>query len=125
MMNEHAYGSRSSRLPKFMLSDDADVRMLSEERSRELEAASIWRFTATGKGIVWDGVDVVQRLVYQDEPGEGNGLRRCPARHVPPGADVVLFTEVAGAPTVAMSVEVSREHIHEIVQFSGNFWLFV
>jgi hypothetical protein len=122
--NRYSYGSRTDLLPTFMVRDGSAARVLSAEESREAEARSLARFPATGGGISWDGMDVLEQGVYEDEPDEARLLREFLVRHVTPDSDVVIFTEVAGVPTVALPVRTAMEHLPEILDRSANLWLF-
>lgn len=123
-MNRYPYGSRTNHLPKFMLNSDTGVRILTAEQHNQAEAASLSRFQATGSGIVWDGIEVLARMAYDDEPDESRLLQQCLTQYTLPNSDIVLFSEIAGAPTVAIPRPTILTHMTDIVEGSGNLWLF-
>lgn len=107
-----------------MVRDGSDVRVLSAEQKHQAEAASLARMPATTSGIAWDGLDVLEQDEYEDEPDEARLLGGVLARHVSPESELVVFTEVAGMPAVALPVRTATEHLAEIVESAGNLWLF-
>jgi hypothetical protein len=128
-MSDNTYGSRPHLLPGFArrgaAKEGSDIRVLSFDESRELEAVSLNKFGHSSSGVLmWDGVPVLNSLAYEDEEEQKQMLRRVIAERIDRASTVAIFWGTLDLPSLTMPVDVATQNLAELVELGPNFWLF-